>query len=566
MALILLRFDEKGNVIGGRIRFVSRAPHVPKKEVALDADRIYAIYKSTSGYYVVYDTENIDFYRAYRAETLPSDAELIDKIEITVLRCATCGAKVEWDADEPYCPRAPDEHFSFKEVSEVVYRAKEFDWSQVERGSPETVNVPITSENVSYIAGQILDRYNVASGSVRRGYIGEAGHYTVIFVKKVREVDSQSFRIVEGIGYVEESHWDEVPQIVEAGYYVATYITTPDGTHVEFAKLRDLRDEDIETFIEAGQIYLAEKFFGSDKVAETLRRKPELINRVPASELWALAKYGFTDAVRKHILEHLDRCKGISCVDSMVNKAVRYKVLDSEVKSKILKVLHRVIEAENTSIVYTTATTDLIRAVNESGDKEFAEEVRKMLEPITLKVLNECTDGECIRWVVMQIKAMEILDKVREDVIRIAERVLQNTDSMYSIETVLKVINELGSNELKKFEGIAKRRIIEIITSKTPQWADATFIILSNERYEVYPLKKSQYTKGYYYSQEWRKIASGYIDTSLSKLFGEKGYFIVTRTGKVIPAEIRSSGRYISVTPKIEQSTGIHSKRAVHSD
>jgi len=562
MGLILLRFDEKGKISGNSISFISRAPHVPKKEVALDADRIYAIYRHSSGYYVVYETDNIDFYRAYRAEALPSDAQLIDKLEVTVLRCATCGAKVEWDADEPYCPIEPDEHFSFREVSEVVYRAKQFDWNNVERGQPEVVVV--TSENVSYVAEQILSGYSISSSNVRHGYILSAGHYTVIFVKKFREVENQGVRIVEGIGYVEESHWDEVPQIIEAGYYVATYITTADGTRVAFTKLRDLRDEDIEVFVEAGEIYLAEKFFGSDKVADVLRRKPELVNRVPPSEIWTLARYGFTDAVKKHLLERLDKCKSISCVDTIVSRAVRYKMLDDKLKSKILDVLHRAVENED---IMSTATTSLIRAVIESGDKEFAEEVRKIMEPVVLKILDRCKDGDCVRWSVVQLKAMGILDKVKDNVIHVAERVVRSTDSMYSIKTVLGVINEIGIGELKKFEDIAKKRIIEIIVSKIPQWADAAFITLSRERYEVYPLKKSQYSRNYYYSPEWRKIASIDIDTGLSKLFGDGSYFIVTRTGKVIPAtEVRRGGKYISVALKEDHSTDVHSKQLVHSD
>jgi len=79
---------------------VSKAPYAPRREVALDGRRIYAVYKHTDGYYVVYETENADFYRAYRAESVPSDAQLIDKLEIKVLRCAICGARIEWDAEK----------------------------------------------------------------------------------------------------------------------------------------------------------------------------------------------------------------------------------------------------------------------------------------------------------------------------------------------------------------------------------------------------------------------------------------------------------------------------------
>jgi len=341
MSLNLLRFDDMKSIGEKRIVFTSIAPHVPKREVSPDGDRIYAIYKHGSGYYVVYETNNVDFYRAYRAESVPSDAQIVDRLEVKVLKCAICGARIEWDADEPYCPVEPEEHFEFKEESILVYQAKQFDWSMVERGPPETINVVITAENASYVAKQILRRYGVPPDKVEFGYIAAAGYYTVKFVKTYRKetVVSDKVEVVEGVGYVEGSSWEEAPQVYGIGYYIAAFVITGHGvTTVAFAKIRDLADEDIDAFIETNKLHIVEKFFGREKIAEALKRN---VHKIPDNNvaIGVLAKYGLIEEFRAKLLRWLDSCDNATCLDIIMSMALNTGVVDENFKAKCLEAI-----------------------------------------------------------------------------------------------------------------------------------------------------------------------------------------------------------------------------------
>ncbi|MEM1898781.1 MAG: hypothetical protein QXD36_06800 [Sulfolobales archaeon] len=79
---------------------------VPRQEIYLDNKRIYKILKSGDDYYIVYETDNIDFYQPYLAK-LPKKYEEIEKLELNV--CKRCGSpvEIEVDADDvgAYCPR-----------------------------------------------------------------------------------------------------------------------------------------------------------------------------------------------------------------------------------------------------------------------------------------------------------------------------------------------------------------------------------------------------------------------------------------------------------------------------
>ena len=76
-------------------------------EYSLDVSRIRGIYYLGYVYYIVYETDNPEFYAKHTAPEVPQLAVSLGfEIERYVeQRCKGCGKPIEWDADEPYCPR-----------------------------------------------------------------------------------------------------------------------------------------------------------------------------------------------------------------------------------------------------------------------------------------------------------------------------------------------------------------------------------------------------------------------------------------------------------------------------
>jgi hypothetical protein len=92
------RLSEKGRV---KVIFMDDT------EYSLDVSRIQGIYYLDYVYYIVYETDNPEFYVKHTAPEVPQLAVSLGfEIERYVeQRCKGCGKPIEWDADEPYCPR-----------------------------------------------------------------------------------------------------------------------------------------------------------------------------------------------------------------------------------------------------------------------------------------------------------------------------------------------------------------------------------------------------------------------------------------------------------------------------
>jgi len=75
---------------------------------------------------------------------------------------------------------------------------------------------------------------------------------------------------------------------------------------------------------------------------------------------------------------------------------------------------------------------------------------------------------------------------------------------------------------------------------KIPEWADA--VVITSEG-DVYPAVKSKYRRGqYYFSDKWKKIASGVDSGGRDVLVAEEWEGEVTL--------VRKGGRYIDIIPK----------------
>jgi len=78
----------------------------------LDVSRIKKILAWRRKYYVEYETDKVDYYKQYIETPPPYAVELKHKIEeYKVGVCNKCGSEIEWDADEPFCPRGCDQRY-----------------------------------------------------------------------------------------------------------------------------------------------------------------------------------------------------------------------------------------------------------------------------------------------------------------------------------------------------------------------------------------------------------------------------------------------------------------------
>jgi hypothetical protein len=76
----------------------------------LDVSRIKKILAWQRRLYVTYETDRADYYGPYAEQPPLYAVELqyrVQKYRVDI--CNKCGSFVEWDADEPYCPRGCDE-------------------------------------------------------------------------------------------------------------------------------------------------------------------------------------------------------------------------------------------------------------------------------------------------------------------------------------------------------------------------------------------------------------------------------------------------------------------------
>jgi len=93
-----------------------------KRRLYLDPKRIEGIYRDKKlMYYILYRTSNADYYKNYpHVDKVPEGVKEVRKLHVE--RCSLCKGKLDWDADEPYCPRGchNDPNWSF--YSETIWK------------------------------------------------------------------------------------------------------------------------------------------------------------------------------------------------------------------------------------------------------------------------------------------------------------------------------------------------------------------------------------------------------------------------------------------------------------
>jgi len=253
--LILLEFDEinlpkyyQGTL--RRLKFVSRRPYVPKREVSLDTQRIYAIYKADK-YYVVYETENINFYRYYMTPQLPNNAELIVPTYYIKV-CADCGStRIFEDSDEEICEACGSENITSKRIE--AYKPREFNWGNVIRGSfnPETEGLDspiVTPDNLAYYTSLIASRVfgiNIKPEDVR---LANSRNFRIVRLKTLKEYRINNAEFVLIVGVPRWTYYDEPDEYGVLGVYIKAYCRSlePFRCNVAWVKARDVTREDLE--------------------------------------------------------------------------------------------------------------------------------------------------------------------------------------------------------------------------------------------------------------------------------------------------------------------------------
>jgi hypothetical protein len=94
----------KSEVRNGRVRVGDK--------LHLDVSRIRRIFAWHHKYYIEYETDKIDYYKQYIETSPPYAVVLKHRVEeYKVDVCNKCGSVIEWDADEPFCPRGCHDYY-----------------------------------------------------------------------------------------------------------------------------------------------------------------------------------------------------------------------------------------------------------------------------------------------------------------------------------------------------------------------------------------------------------------------------------------------------------------------
>ncbi|MFZ8841172.1 MAG: hypothetical protein ACO2PM_20085 [Pyrobaculum sp.] len=225
----------------------------------LDVSRIRRVFAWRRRLYVLYETDKADYYRQFAEQPPPYAVELKHKLHrYEVEICNKCGSLVEWDADEPFCPRGCHDHYG--------------DWSyRTETRKRLVVEAPKASEEVR----QFVEKaFKVKAELAASEFRNLAGGCRPLF--KLAEVDFSLYQVnIVGLGVVEDpafkcSDYDS-PEVEERRYggkHIAVEIMM--GTGLEVLLYRYQGEPDLSVMHQ-----LLEECAAKKREEEEKRRKAE---------------------------------------------------------------------------------------------------------------------------------------------------------------------------------------------------------------------------------------------------------------------------------------------------
>jgi Zn finger protein HypA/HybF involved in hydrogenase expression len=188
-------------------------------ESTLDPSRIKSIYFFNGKYYIIYETDNIQFYAKHATQLPELATELNFYIkEVKEVRCNTCHSLIEWDADEPYCPKCGFEFDSSYSVLVKLFVTKIDRKLELESFASKLFQTACVLEKELYRTG--------------------AGGYLPNFeLKKIGEIRLFNFS-VDAAGVVvdpgfTETHYDEINTVDHKieGKYAILHAYYENATH-----------------------------------------------------------------------------------------------------------------------------------------------------------------------------------------------------------------------------------------------------------------------------------------------------------------------------------------------
>jgi len=203
----------QGPIKNGRVR--------AGEKLHLDVSRIRRVFAWRRRLYVVYETDKADYYRPYAEQPPPYAVELQHKVQkYRVDICDKCGSVVEWDADEPFCPRGCHDYYD--------------DWSYSTETRERLVIEPPKDEIVQFVEKAFKVKAELAASE----FYNLAGGCVPQF--KLAEVDFSLYEVgVRGLAVVENPQFEcsdyDSPDVEERRYdgrYIAVQIGMGTGLGV----------------------------------------------------------------------------------------------------------------------------------------------------------------------------------------------------------------------------------------------------------------------------------------------------------------------------------------------
>ena len=223
----------------------------------LDISRIRRIFAWRHKYYIEYETDKIDYYKQYIETPPPYAVELKHRVEeYKVEICNKCGSVVEWDADEPLCPRGCHDYYD--------------DWDWHEETRQRFVVESTTTDEVKQFIEKAL---KVKAEHVDSLFRNIAGGYTPLF--KLTEVDVTLRKAhITGLAVVENPEFEysdydsiEVLKKKYEGRYIVVE-TYEDGFYRHLFKCEGVPDTSVIQ-------RLHEEYVAKKRKEEEERRKAE---------------------------------------------------------------------------------------------------------------------------------------------------------------------------------------------------------------------------------------------------------------------------------------------------
>jgi hypothetical protein len=249
----------------------------------LDVSRIRRIFAWRHKYYIEYETEKTDYYKQYAEEPPPYAVELKHRVEeYKVEICNKCNSVIEWDADEPFCPKGCHDYYDdwdWHEETRQRFVVESSVANEVKQFVEKTLKVKV--EFVDSLFRNVAGGFTPQFGLVKIDVVLYKAQITGLAVVENPEFEYSDYDSVEVLRKRYEGRYIVV-ETYEGGFYrhLYKYEGTPDLTAVqklhEEYKTKKREEEErrrkTEEEMERRQREEEEKWSDPQKVVEAIKK------------------------------------------------------------------------------------------------------------------------------------------------------------------------------------------------------------------------------------------------------------------------------------------------------